>query len=283
MADAKKNDKKSDKGGGKKDSKKKGNTWEDVVLLILGLITIFFVVIPQLSPTSDTDEVVPGTVVNSDSNGGIFGAYNKLFGQQTEQVMSENGQLKEVVTGPSLVEEAKFRLSDLFSSILIFVAILSIFLSCLFAILWQYNKFRIKLITDAYNKKIGWNVEKESDVPKVVPAGYVPDTNGIRNPKWELVEKYYNSGNQSDWRIAIIEADILLFEVLQTSGFKGNTVGEMLKNANVAQLQTLQIAWKSHLIRNRLAHEGASLQLTRHMVEEAIEGFRAVFNELNFI
>lgn len=283
MADAKKDDKKSDKGGDKKDSKKKGNTWEDVVLLVLGLITIFFVAIPQLSPTSNTLPGTTGQVTNTQSSGGIFAWYDKLFGQQTEQQVDENGRVKEVVTGPSLVDEAKFRLSDILANILIFFAILSIFLSSLFAVIWYYNKFKIKLITEAYNKKVGWKVVPESDTPKAVPADYVPDTNGIRNPKWELVEKYYNSGNQSDWRIAIIEADILLFEVLQTSGFKGETIGEMLKNSNTAQLQSLQIAWKSHLIRNRLAHEGASLQLTRHMVEEAIEGFRVVFNELNFI
>ena len=273
MAEEKKDVKKE----GKKDEKKKGTTWEDVVLLILGLVTIFFVIIPQLMPES----------ANTQTDKGIAGVYNNVFGEgKTETVIDADGRTVEVSSGPSAIEEVKFRLSDVLSGTLIFIAILSIFLSALFGILWYFNSFKLGLIRSAYEKSLGIQegALEEKDIEKMpIPAGYVPDTNDLRNPKWELVEKYYNSGNPSDWRIAIIEADILLFEVLQASGFPGDTIGEMLKAANPAQLQSLQIAWKSHLIRNKLAHEGASLQLTRNMVEEAIEGFRTVFTELNYI
>lgn len=280
MAEEKKDGKKEDK----KDSKKKGITAEDVVLLTLGIITIFFVIIPQLVPDSSVvDETTGQPIISSGQNDtGVVGIYKRIFGQKTEQIIGPNGQVQQVVVGPSIVDEAKFRLTDIFNNIFIFLAILSVFLSAFFGIMWYYNGLRIKIIAADYNKKIGFKVGKDPEL-QPIPVNYVPDTNGLRNPKWELVEKYYHSGNQSDWRVAIIEADILLFEVLQTSGFKGDTIGEMLKNTNTAQLQTLQIAWKSHLIRNRLAHDGASLHLTRHMVEEAIEGFRAVFTELNFI
>lgn len=280
MAEEKKDAKKDDK----KVVKKKGTTWEDVLLLIIGVVTIFFVIVPQLAPEGEIapDGTIKPNTTNSQSNKGILGIYNNLFGEKTETIIGSDGRPEQIITGPSGIEEVKFRLADIFSNIFVFLAVMSVFLSALFGALWYYNSFRLGLIKEGYNKKIGLKKD-DTPVSETIPADYVPDTNGLINPKWERVEKYYNSGNPSDWRIAIIEADILLFEVLRSSGFKGETIGEMLKNANTAQLQSLQIAWKSHLIRNKLAHEGASLQLTRHMVEEAIEGFRTVFTELNFI
>ncbi len=294
MAEEKKDAKKDDK----KAAPKKGNTFEDVILLILGLITIFFVIIPQLAPPAEVVLDSHGQPVETPNSTkpatkGIAGIYNNVFGEKTKQVVGADGRVTEVVVGPSVVEETKFRLADILSGVSTFIVIVSIFLSALFGLIWYYNKLRLSLIVKEYTDKLGLtNTEKkevkevkETKIPDNLPVSldYVPDTNGIINPKWELVEKYYNSGNPSDWRIAIIEADILLFEALQASGFPGDTIGEMLKGANTAQLQSLQTAWKSHLIRNRLAHEGASMQLTRQTVEVAIEGFRTVFTELNFI
>lgn len=276
MAEEKKDAKKDDK----KPAKKKGITWEDVVLLMLGLVTIFFVIIPQFAPPAEivldkNGQPIESILSSQPATKGLGGIYNRIFGQGVDA----EGQT-------TSLQEAKFRITDFISGAFTFVAILSVFLSALFALFWYYNKLRVELITNTYVKSLGMKpeifIEKKPDM-NTIPANYVPDTNGLRNPKWELVEKYYNSGNPSDWRVAIIEADILLFEVLQSSGFPGETIGEMLKGSNTAQLQNLQTAWKSHLIRNRLAHEGASIPLSRQTVEVAIEGYKTVFTELNYI
>jgi hypothetical protein len=116
-----------------------------------------------------------------------------------------------------------------------------------------------------------------------VPAGYVPDTNGLRNPKWEMIETYAKSGNNSELRMAIIEADIMLFDVLSQSGFPGNTIGEILKNTNKSQLATLDYAWSAHKVRNELAHQGSNYVLGRAEAEAALDGYRRVFTEMNLI
>jgi hypothetical protein len=110
-----------------------------------------------------------------------------------------------------------------------------------------------------------------------------PDNNGIINPRWQTVGKYYNSANQSDWKLAIMEADIMLYDVLDKSGFSGDTIGEMLKNTDRSKLETLDLAWSAHKVRNEIAHQGLDYVLSRSKVEEAIGNYEKVFDELNFI
>jgi hypothetical protein len=83
--------------------------------------------------------------------------------------------------------------------------------------------------------------------------------------------------------MAIIEADIMLFDVLSQSGFPGNTLGEILKNTDKSKLATLDHAWTAHRVRNELAHQGSNYVLGRQTAEAALEGYRKVFTELNLI
>ncbi len=267
MAEEKKDTKKD----AKKDSKSSGIGAEDVFLLFLGILTIFFVTIPRLNPEGN------GTLYQSDDgitaeSINIPGAIDRVFNEQNDGTSRS----------PSLVDEARFRATDLFKNFFYFVVILAIFLSLLFWILKNYFAFKLKLITEEFEKKNGMIVQKEI-VQKEIPADYVPDTNGLRNPKWERIEAHAKSGNNSELRMAIIEADIMLFDVLKQSGFPGNTLGEILKNTDKSKLATIDYAWSSHRVRNELAHQGADYVLGRSTAEEALEGYRRVFTELDLI
>ena len=255
----------------KKDTKSKGIGVEDVFLLFLGIITIFFVTIPRLAPEGNGTLYQSEDGVTAESIN-IPGALDRVFNEQTDGT----------TRSPSLVDEAKFRVIDMFKNVFYFVIILGIFLSLLFWILKNYFTFKLKLVSEEFKKRIGVKIEDEIAV-KDIPAHYVPDTNGLRNPKWERIEAYAKSGNNSELRMAIIEADIMLFEVLTQSGFPGNTLGEILKNTDKSKLATLDYAWSSHKVRNELAHQGSNYVLGRSTAEAALEGYKRVFTELNFI
>lgn len=284
MADVKKDDKKAPAAA----PAKTGISWEEVSLLILGLITIFFVVIPRFNPeTADQ----PATLFTSDENtgSGVKGWYQRVFEPRQEVLTDTSGQVISTTNEVSLAEEATFRARDLFENTFYFIFFMSIFLSLLFGLVWYHNEVRLKFIKDEYLKKLGLvktpeQIKLEEDAALVKERELAtPDTNGMRNPRWDAVEKYYNSANQSDWRTAIIEADIMLYDLLDTINVEGISIGEKLKNMNRAQMATLDFAWRSHKIRNELAHQGLSFELTRRMVEEAIEGYRRVFNEFSYI
>ncbi len=104
------------------------------------------------------------------------------------------------------------------------------------------------------------------------------------NNRWANVLIQAHSNNESEWRSAIIEADVMLEEVLRARGYHGESVGEMLKSAEGPdQFTTLDSAWEGHKIRNRIAHGGSNFQLNEREVRRAISHFEAVFSEFGII
>ncbi len=103
------------------------------------------------------------------------------------------------------------------------------------------------------------------------------------NDRWSDVMLHIQSGNPNDWRLAIIEADILLEESLEEMGLAGNTIGEKLKSASPTQFTTLDDAWKAHRVRNEIAHAGSDFVLTQKTAQETINQFKRVFVELGKI
>ena len=100
------------------------------------------------------------------------------------------------------------------------------------------------------------------------------------NSRWKDVTSHIKSANPNDWRLAIIEADILLEESLHEIGLAGNTIGEKLKGASTTQLRSLDDAWKAHKVRNEIAHAGADFVLTQRIAQETINQYQRVFVEL---
>ena len=103
------------------------------------------------------------------------------------------------------------------------------------------------------------------------------------NPKWLRVLSHINSDHASDWRLAILEADIMLDEMLDKMGYPGQTLGEKLKMVERSDFDTLDLAWEAHKMRNNIAHEGSDLTMSRDEAEKVITMFERVFREFKFI
>ncbi|KND50371.1 MAG: hypothetical protein AB202_01805 [Parcubacteria bacterium C7867-007] len=101
--------------------------------------------------------------------------------------------------------------------------------------------------------------------------------------RWTYIKQLIESAQQSDWRQAIIEADIMLDEILIRHGYPGETLGERLKAGNPARFMTLNNAWEAHKVRNDIAHQGSAFQLTNHIAYRTIQNYEAVFREFNEI
>lgn len=103
------------------------------------------------------------------------------------------------------------------------------------------------------------------------------------NEKWVRIKEHLNSDNPADWRLAIIEADIMLEEMLRTLNYHGDSVGEMLKSVDPSDMLTLDAAWEAHKIRNSIAHGGSDFQLSEREARRAIALFETVFQEFMVI
>ena len=110
-----------------------------------------------------------------------------------------------------------------------------------------------------------------------------PEAIGGSNPRWLHIETLASSGVASDWRTAIIEADILLDDLLTQQGYEGAGVGEKLKNAESSEFSTLQDAWEAHKVRNQIAHEGSAFDLSETLARRTIARYESVFREFKLI
>lgn len=282
-------EKKDAPSGFKKEEKKPapvtptGVQWEEVLLLILGIIALLFVFIPRFFPQDNVPTTIDSVGYSSQNKSfNVKDTYNRIFKEQDQIIRDSNGQSIEV-KAPSLLEEGKLRFSDFVQNAAMVVFSILIFLILLFSAIIYYNKFRRELIANLYNKKFFPEQKDLDDKNEKVLEKLEPDNNGIINPRWQTIGRYYNSANPSDWKLAVIEADIMLYEVLDKSGFPGESIGEMLKNTDRSKLQNLDAAWSAHKIRNEIAHSGLGYILTRNTIEQAIGNYEKVFDELNFI
>jgi len=105
----------------------------------------------------------------------------------------------------------------------------------------------------------------------------------VEHSRWAYIKKLIESTNETDWRQAIIEADIMLDEMLTRIGLTGISIGEKLKSANPAHFGTLQNAWEAHKVRNEIAHQGSSYKLSNQLAYRTITNYEAAFREFGEI
>lgn len=104
-----------------------------------------------------------------------------------------------------------------------------------------------------------------------------------QNPRWHYILTLIESSNESDWRVAIIEADTMLDELLRDKGLTGETVSELLESARSNGYASIQNAWDAHLVRNQIAHAGSDFTLTQIEGRRVIKMFQNFFEELKAI
>ncbi len=93
------------------------------------------------------------------------------------------------------------------------------------------------------------------------------------------IEQHIASDRPNDWKLAIIEADIILGQILDKAGYAGASIGEQLKSASSHAFKTIDDAWEAHKVRNQIAHEGSDFVLTQKLARETIPRYKRVFAE----
>lgn len=101
--------------------------------------------------------------------------------------------------------------------------------------------------------------------------------------RWQKISDHINSENPSDWRLAILEADIILEEMLDHMGLHGETMSEKLKSVEKSDFVNIDLAWEAHKIRNTIAHEGIDFEISHREARRVIGLYETVFKEFHFI
>ncbi|MBU6321369.1 MAG: hypothetical protein KGI78_01875 [Patescibacteria group bacterium] len=100
------------------------------------------------------------------------------------------------------------------------------------------------------------------------------------SPRWQRIRELGGSTNASEWREAIIEADVLLDEALGRRGYAGQGVGEKLMQIPREGFAHLSDAWEAHKVRNQIAHEGSAFDLSAVLVARTLARFESALREL---
>ncbi len=133
-----------------------------------------------------------------------------------------------------------------------------------------YAFMRIREISREESVKLGlalnWNSERKQ-----------------KNERWLRVEGYMASLSASDWKMAILEADNMLDQIVERMGYQGASLGERMKNIEASDFPYLDDAWSAHKMRNTIAHTGAAYELTRSDAEQTINVYHRVFKELGYL
>ena len=160
---------------------------------------------------------------------------------------------------------------DLLSNVWIIFTLVMTVLCLILAAILIYSLLRLK------------QIRAEEEVYYASSVAVAEDAAEYTNKRWENIEHLTASPNETDWRQAIIEADILLEELLTAQGYDGAGVGEKLKQVEPSDFTTLQKAWDAHKVRNRIAHDGSAFILTRRDAQQTLRWYEEVFREFFFI
>jgi hypothetical protein len=101
--------------------------------------------------------------------------------------------------------------------------------------------------------------------------------------RWERITQLFHSEQSSDWRVAIIEADAMLEELVTQLGYTGESLGEKMKTIDPGNFPHLRDAWDAHLVRNRIAHEGMDFHLDAFEKNRVFRLYEKIFTEARFI
>lgn len=90
------------------------------------------------------------------------------------------------------------------------------------------------------------------------------------------------SGNVSQYKAAILEADALADKILTSSRYTGNNMGERLANIPAGHIETLPLLLEAHTVRNRIVND-AAFEIDRSETERVIGLYKSFFEEMELI
>lgn len=127
-----------------------------------------------------------------------------------------------------------------------------------------------------------WKLRRSQSAHLIKRLTDQQDMAGGINTRWEEILRLTGSTNEADWIKAIIEADKMLDEVVMSMQLPGESLGERMKNIEVADFPVLQEAWDAHKVRNRIAHE-PGFKLSDREVGRVIGLYGKVFRSVHYI
>ena len=112
------------------------------------------------------------------------------------------------------------------------------------------------------------------------PDLYGMDKEEIKK-RWTGLKSLLDKNSEIQYKMAVMEADKLLDQVLKSLNYPGSSLGQRLKFA-CHKNPKLKNVWPAHFIRNKLVHE-TDYRLSYGSAKRALEVFEAGLKELGVL
>lgn len=122
-----------------------------------------------------------------------------------------------------------------------------------------------------------------SDIRTLIKGINMPATSKNKMQKeWQSIKKRLETENVSQFKVAILEADIMTDKILAKMGFAGKNLTERLENIQPGQLVNYEDLKKAHATRNAIIHE-KNYAIDRQRAEETLAVYEKVLRYFELI
>lgn len=97
--------------------------------------------------------------------------------------------------------------------------------------------------------------------------------------KWAKINRRLESNSKSDYKMAIIEGDDFLKEVLKEMKYKGDFLDDILKEVNSRVLPSVEEVKKANEIRNKIMHN-PDFDITQEQAKNILKIYHQALREL---
>jgi hypothetical protein len=100
--------------------------------------------------------------------------------------------------------------------------------------------------------------------------------------RWQKIKKRLESGNVSQYKVAILEADKMVDEILDLIGHKGENMPHKLSQVKPGQLENAEDLIRAHEIRNSIVKD-KEFEVNRETAEEVIKIYEEFLKHFDLI
>jgi hypothetical protein len=156
-------------------------------------------------------------------------------------------------------------------------------------VLWNFL-MTIFVILDAalifgfvYSLIKGWTYRPPIEIPEPERTKKIRTlAKAIFEERWQAILKKASPASPDSLRLAVIEADSLVNDVLGELGFGGKHLADRLANLNPDEYKTLNALWRAHRIRNDLVHTPGFF-LSPEDAQKLLSDYEAFLKEIEVI
>ncbi len=100
--------------------------------------------------------------------------------------------------------------------------------------------------------------------------------------KWQKIDNRLKSEQESNLKLAVIEADKFFDNILKNIGYRGKDMGGRLEKITSSQISNINDIWSAHKIRNKIVHD-MDYKLTPVDARRAVKAFKQALEELEVL